>query len=116
MNLSPLLAEGLRDRGWDATHWSQVGDPRAHDSEIMDYARSGGYVLLTHDLDFGALLALTSSGGPSVVQVRTHDVTPEHLGPLVHRSLNAHTAALDAGALVTIDEARSRVRILPLLR
>lgn len=116
MNLSPLLAEGLRDRGWNAIHWSQVGDPRAHDAEIMDWARAGGYVVLTHDLDFGVLLALTGSGAPSVVQVRTHDITPDHLGPLLHRMLNAQAADLEAGALVTVDEARSRVRILPLHR
>jgi predicted nuclease of predicted toxin-antitoxin system len=68
----------------------------------------------SHDLDFGALLALTRLTGPSVVQVRTQDVSPEHLASLVVAALRQHAEALDRGALVTIDEARARVRVLPI--
>jgi hypothetical protein len=34
-------------------------------------------------MDFGTLLALTRASGPSVVQVRAHDVLPEHLEDVV---------------------------------
>jgi predicted nuclease of predicted toxin-antitoxin system len=73
-------------------------------------------VVFTHDLDFGILLALTESTGPSVVQVRTQDVTSGHLGNLVLSVLATHGTALAAGALITVDETRARVRILPIRR
>ena len=95
-------------------HWSAVGDPRARDRVLMEWARSNNHVLFTHDLDFGTLLALTKADGPSVIQARTHDVIPQYLGPLVVRAIRQHDTLLEAGALVTIDEARARVRILPI--
>ncbi|MBM4361646.1 MAG: DUF5615 family PIN-like protein [Deltaproteobacteria bacterium] len=113
MNLSPGWVEALAARGFAATHWSSVGDPRAPDAQLMWYAREGGYVVFTHDLDFGALLALTRADGPSVLQLRTQDVTPQAAAALVHRVLIAHAEALRVGALVTVDARTSRVRILP---
>jgi predicted nuclease of predicted toxin-antitoxin system len=114
MNLSPAWVPVLEGQGWEALHWSTVGDPRASDSTIMSWARANGYVVFTHDLDFGALLAVTRAEGPSVIQVRTHDVTPQHLATMVVVALRQHQALLEAGALITIDEARARARVLPL--
>lgn len=116
MNLSPAIAETLGESGFDAIHWSSVGDARASDEEILGWAGQNGYVLLTHDLDFGAILAATGAPTPSVVQVRTHDVTPAHLRPVLVRTLREHGKALDSGVLLSVDDARARVRILPLRR
>lgn len=116
MNLSPALCEMLARHGHRATHWSTVGNPRASDAEIMTWARAQGCVVLTHDLDFGTVLALTNALGPSVIQVRTQDVSPEHLGPLLTPLLEDLQPMLEAGALVTVDEWRRRVRVLPLFR
>lgn len=113
MNLSPRWTNVFAAEGWEAVHWSHVGDPGAPDAVIMAWAREGGYVVLTHDLDFGALLAATRLEGPSVVQVRADDVFPEVLGPLVVRALHQFRRELLKGALITIDEHRSRARILP---
>ncbi len=116
MNLSPLWVPVLERHGWHAVHWSSVGDLCSPDRAVMDYARSNQYVVFTHDLDFGTLLALTGSSGPSVLQVRAQDVLPEHLEPVVVAALQEHEAAIKAGALVVVDEERSRVRILPIRR
>ena len=114
MNLSPEWVAVLQRHGSDAVHWSSVGDPRATDPEVMAWAKAAQHVVFTHDLDFGAILAATRAEGPSVFQVRTQDVTPAHLEPLVVAALRSHEAALQDGALVTVDETRSRVRILPI--
>jgi len=45
----------------------------------MAWAREHVHVVFTHDLDFGTLLALTRASGPSVIQVGSQDVLPEHL-------------------------------------
>lgn len=114
MNLSPDWLAPLRAHGYAAVHWSEIGDWRAPDADIMQWARENGCVVFTHDLDFGILLAHTRSDGPSVMQVRAQNVKPEHLFPLVLGALNAHGHLLEAGALLTISEAKSRVRILPI--
>jgi predicted nuclease of predicted toxin-antitoxin system len=113
MNLSPDWIEVLEQRGWDALHWSTVGDPRAPDSEIMAWARANGYVVFTHDLDFGALLATTHAQGPSVIQIRTQDILPASLGNKLISILSQYEKELERGALITVDESKSRVRVLP---
>ena len=114
MNLSPLWVEALQERGFEATHWSRVGDPRAPDREILEWARKEEYVVFTHDLDFARLLALTYAEGPSVVQLRSQSVLPSEAGPLVFAALEQHGGLLGKGALVVIDAATSRARILPI--
>jgi len=114
MNLSPMWCAALNQYGREAIHWSEVGDPRALDRYIMDWARENGYIVFTHDLDFGTLLALTHAEGPSVIQVRTQDVTPNHLVETVVEVLRDHETMLDAGALISVDESSARVRMLPL--
>ncbi len=114
MNLSPRLCPILEAAGWESTHWSNVGSISAPDHEIMQRALNEGCVVLTHDLDFGALLAATGAEGPSVVQVRTQDVRPQILAPLLVPLLRQYETELDSGALLIIDETRCRVRILPL--
>ncbi len=114
MNLSPGWVVPLSEAGIDAVHWSDVGDPRAADAEIMRWAVANGRVVFTHDLDFGTALALTHAAGPSVLQVRGQDVLPDHMAPVVLAALRAHGADLLAGALVVVDEKKSRVRILPI--
>jgi len=113
MNLSPDWAPVLERHGWSSVHWSAVGDPRASDQEIMEWASANGYVVFTHDLDFGTALALTHATGPSVIQVRTQDLLPDTLEPIVVGALQRHDGDLNAGALVVVEESRSRVRVLP---
>src|SRR5438876_584801 len=116
MNLSPDWVEVLVKGGFEAVHWSEIGDPRAEDPVLMHWARVNGYVVFTHDLDFGAMLALTQAESPSVIQVRTQDVTPAHLENAVVDLLRKNESILEAKALIVLDEGRSRVRILPLDR
>lgn len=114
MNLAPAWCDVLRGAGWEV-HWSLVGAPDATDAEIMSRARSDDYIVFTHDLDFGAILASAGSGKPSVVQIRAQDVTPAALGQTVLRLLHEHRSPLERGAIVTIDVERARVRILPII-
>ncbi len=116
VNLAPAWTEVFAANGVDALHWTTVGDPRAPDEELLRYAREHGYIVFTHDLDFGTLLALTRARGPSVLQVRTQNVLPEAIGSLVVRVLTEQAPSLSAGALVTVDEHMARVRVLPIHR
>ena len=114
MNLSPLWVRFLAGKGFDRVHWSSIGPPSAPDTQIMDHAARNQMIVFTHDLDFGALLANRKSSRPSVVQVRTQDVLPSAIGDIVLRALHASRSQLEAGALVTVDPNRHRIRLLPI--
>jgi len=116
MNLSPRWVNLLTEAGIEAAHWSELGPVNAPDSEIMDFAKANGYVVLTHDLDFSAILSATHGDKPSVVQIRAADISPDAIGRPVIDALRQMTSELDDGALLTIDPKRTRMRLLPLYR
>jgi predicted nuclease of predicted toxin-antitoxin system len=115
MNLSPRWVDLLNKAGFDAAHWSALGPRDASDLQIMTFASAHDYVVLTHDLDFSAILAATHGTKPSVVQIRSEDVGPEAIGQAAVGVLYNMAADLDRGALVSVDPYRARLRILPLV-
>ena len=80
----------------------------------MQFACANNCVVLTHDLDFGDILAATGGAKPSVVQIRSSGVGVTHIGAQVIGGLALCAEELDAGALVTIDASRTRIHLLPL--
>jgi predicted nuclease of predicted toxin-antitoxin system len=114
MNLSPRWLGLLTEAGLEAVHWSALGAGNAPDSEIMTYARANEFVVLTHDLDFAAILAATQGEKPSVVQIRSEQLNPEVIGKQVVSAFRQLALELAQGALVTVDPERTRVRVLPL--
>jgi predicted nuclease of predicted toxin-antitoxin system len=114
MNLTVDWIAVLASNGFSSVHWSPIGPHEAPDQVLMKWARDNGHVVFTHDLDFGTILALTHDDGPSVLQVRGQNVLPEHLGTLVIAALRQYESALASGAIVVVEERRSRVRVLPL--
>lgn len=114
MNLSPRWVTVLREAGFEADHWSDVGDIRAADSVIMAWAKGNGRIVITHDLDFSAILAASGGDKPSVVQIRSDSLSPTAIGVQVIAALRQMATELDSGALLTIDTNRTRLRVLPL--
>jgi predicted nuclease of predicted toxin-antitoxin system len=116
MNLSPRWTETLEGTGFEARHWSAVGDGAASDREVFEWARRHDFTVLTRDLDFGRLLALTGARSPSVVLLRMHRVLPADLGIRLTDVLRRHATDLDRGAIIALDADSDRVHLLPLRR
>ena len=114
MNLTPAWCEVLATAGHEAEHWSHLGPPDATDEEILDFARRGGWVVVTQDLDFGSLLALRGHDLPSVIQVRAHATLPSDIGKQLLDTISAASSHLQAGALVTLMPSDFRVSVLPI--
>ena len=112
--VDPRWVRFLVDAGIEAVHGSAVGAANAPDTEIMAFARTNGHVVLTHDLDFSAILAATHGDKPSVVQIRSDDVSPDAIGQAVVAAVRQMAPELDAGALLTVDPKLTRMRLLPL--
>ena len=91
-----------------------IGELSAPVSKILDYAAGNDFVFFTHDLDFSMLLAARKSRGPSVIQVRTQDILPSASGDVILRTIEASREHLEAGAIVTVDLAHDRIRVLPI--
>ena len=116
MNLSPSWVERLARHRFEAVHWSTIGAATAPDVEILTWATEHHFVVITNDLDFSAILAAGAVDGPSVVQIRSQDLLSDVVVSIVAKALDAHREDIGRGALPSIDEAGTRVRVLPLRR
>ena len=116
MNLSPKWVPVLKSAGHEPTHWIEVGPPNATDKAIMEWAKANNHIVFSHDLDFGAILAATKADSPSVFQIRTQDISIAAISNLVLSLLTQFERELDEGALISVNENQSRVRILTIKR
>lgn len=114
MNLSPRWVAGLARHGFEALHWSSVGAASAPDHEILKWANDHDFVIVTNDLDFSAILAASADATPSVVQIRMQDLLSDEAVNAVADALETHRGDIERGALLSIDEGGTRVRMLPL--
>lgn len=112
MNLSPRWIACLKAAGHDAVHWSEVGVATARDEEIMAWAITADAVVLTHDLDFSAILAFTNHSKPSVVQIRAADLNSDHIGAQVVAAIHQPQTELRASAIVSVERVNARLRLL----
>ncbi|WP_093554964.1 DUF5615 family PIN-like protein [Pseudoduganella namucuonensis] len=115
MNISPRWVSTFMAAGHLAVHWTNVGPGNASDTDILDYARRHDYIVITQDLDFGALLAESRATRPSVVQLRFHAARSAQVAARVADELDRASSALLAGALLVIEPPRARLTPLPLL-
>ena len=114
-NLSPRLAALLRDAGHDAVHVRDIGLRTASDDEIIDYAISTDRIVISHDTDFGTLLAYRELSKPSFILIRSSDpVDVDEQARLIVANLDAMSDDLETGAIAVFARGRLRIRRLPL--
>lgn len=114
-NLSPSVAEALREAQFDASHVGDHGLLSAADEEIFDWAAEHGAVVVTADSDFAMLLALRKASSPSVVHLRgIADSPPATHAALLIDNLASIADELGAGAIASLSPTHLRVRDLPI--
>jgi len=114
MNLPPKFADMLTEKGTVAVHWYKTGAPDATDNEILAYAISNDFIVMSCDLDFSTILSSTKGKKPSVIQVRTQDYLSGETAALIVSTINKNITELNEGAILTINAKKGRLRLLPL--
>lgn len=115
MGVAGSTVQALRARGDDAVHLREGGLGRLPDTAILEQARRQGRIVLTFDLDFGDLLAAGLYDHPSVIIFRLRNQTPASVTPRLLEILSERSQELEQGAVVIVEEARYRIRRLPII-
>ncbi|MEK7249891.1 MAG: DUF5615 family PIN-like protein [Bacteroidota bacterium] len=116
MGISWRTIEWLRSEGHDAVHLRERGQQRLEDEQILDEAKREGRVVLTMDLDFGYLMAVSRAKLPSVVIFRLSDETPKFVNTRLKTVLSESGEALKHGAIISVADTRHKVRMLPIVK
>ncbi len=114
MGISPDSVAFLQSVGYRAIHLEQEGLGRLSDSQILAKAYAEGYVVLTHDLDFGDLMAASGASAPSVVIFRLRNMRPDSVNRNLRQVVERFHEELERGAVITVTEGQIRVRELPI--
>jgi predicted nuclease of predicted toxin-antitoxin system len=113
MGISPQSAAFLRHLGHETVHLHEQGLDQLSDTAILCKARDEGRVLLTHDLDFGDLMAASGAELSSVVIFRLRDMRPERVNAYLGELVSRYQQALEEGVILSIKEGQIRSRSLP---
>lgn len=114
VNLSPRVVAALRDAGHDAVRVTDILDAHAADESIVAEAISRAAVIVTRDQDFSTLVATSGLVEPSLVNLRVAVVESAEVARLIDAVIHAHERGLTAGAIITVNDDRVRIRRLPL--
>ena len=113
MGVSIRVVEWLRNNGHDAKHLREEGLHRMPNGEIFAKAIHDNRIIITFDLDFGEIVALSKGKKTSVIVLRLHNTRTSHLIRRLSIALQDTAESLENGAVVVIEESRHRVRFLP---
>jgi predicted nuclease of predicted toxin-antitoxin system len=116
MGVSQRVVTWLHEQGHDATHLRDEGLQKLENGAIFTKAFRESRIILTWDLDFTEILALSKTGTVSAVVFRLMNTRSTHVVERLERVLSESAQDLEEGAIISVEEGRHRVRLLPLGR
>jgi len=114
MNVHRDMAAPLKKRGHVCRHVGDIGMSRAKDVEIVAEAKRTGEVIITHDLDYGHLLAFSGEKAPSVIILRLRNLRTGEVMSRFDAVWKEIESPLVDGAVVSLSDRSLRIRILPI--
>jgi predicted nuclease of predicted toxin-antitoxin system len=112
MGVAQRIVEWLRSEGHDTIHLREQGLQRLPNGEIFTKAAQEGRIILTFDLDFGEIVALSGRDRVSIILFRLHNTRTPHVIDRLRKVLQDSGPALERGAIVVVEESRHRTRRL----
>jgi predicted nuclease of predicted toxin-antitoxin system len=104
----------LRRKGHDAVHLREQDLHRLPDHEIFRKTIAENRILLTFDLDFSEIVALSGNRNVAVIIFRLRNTRASRVIERLNKVLDESADALEQGAVVLVEEHRHRVRRLPI--
>ncbi len=114
MNVPRELGRRLRAQGHECRHVADIGMAQASDVAILAEARASKEIIVTHDLDYGHLLAFSGEPAPSVIIFRLRSTHPDNLFARMMSAWLEVEKPLIEGAIVVLEDATLRIRRLPI--
>jgi len=114
LHISPRTVAFLRTKGHDVVRVDAILPNTASDEEIVTVARDSGRSVLTQDLDFSAIVALSGARTPSLITLRLASSRVEHVNEVLETVLPRIEEDLIRGTAVTVEEGAIRRRALPI--
>jgi predicted nuclease of predicted toxin-antitoxin system len=116
MPVSPVLLDILQAYGHTGVHAYQIGQNRASDEELLRIAGEEGRIVITADLDFPQLLALSNADGPGIILFRGSNYSDAEMCNLLEHVLQVVPPATLERSICVVDRRRIRVTPLPIKR
>jgi predicted nuclease of predicted toxin-antitoxin system len=116
MPVSAALLDVLQTHGHEGVHAHQIRRDRAPDDELLELARREGRVVITADLDFPRLMALSLTEGPGLILFRGGNYSDSEMCDLLARVLEQVPSEILDRSVCVVDRNQVRVTALPLDR
>ncbi len=113
VHISPKTVADLQKQGYEIMRSSEFLPANAPDINILEFARTQNWVVLTQDLDFSMLVALSRYSQPSLITLRLSSAKPDIVTQKLLDVLPQIEEALQEGSAITIQDESIRIRKLP---
>ena len=114
MRLLAGLHIAPRTVGHDVCRVTDLLPANASDESIVERAAQERRTILTQDLDFSSIIALSGRPGPSLLSLRLTSSRIELVNSVLQHILPILESDLEHGSIVTVEDQRIRLRRLPL--
>ncbi len=113
MCIDVRVVRWLNSHGHDATHLRDQDLQRLPNGDIFEKAIEESRVILTFDLDFGEIVALSKGRKTGVILFRLRNTRTDHVLQRLPNVISDCTDALAKGVVVIVEETRHRIREFP---
>lgn len=113
VHISPKTVADLQKQGYEIMRSSEFLPANAPDINILEFARTENWVVLTQDLDFSMLVALSRYSQPSLITLRLSSAKPDIVTKRLLDVLSQIEKALQEGSAITVQDESIRIRKLP---
>ena len=113
IHIRPATVQHLNSLGHEVIRSSDILPEEAPDLEIIERAVASNRVILTEDLDFSDIIALSGATRPSLITLRLTDASAGNVNRIIAAALPALEGLVAAGILATVEDERVRIRELP---
>ena len=116
MNIPRELGKRLKSKGHKTRHVGDIGMAKASDMAIIEESRKNKETIITHDLDYGNLLAFSGESTPSIILFRVRNTHIDNLFKRIVESWKEIEKSLVKGAIIVLEDTLIRIRVLPIIK